>query len=589
MSRNVFLNKNGILWTIKINYSEDVLKYLEYLELEGKDLCDSGDVVKSNSARSVRTIKIEPNINAYFKHFKIRKFLDVFKNTVIGSKARNEWLNATKILKKGVRIGEPVAFGEKQTNFVIKDNFLIVKAVENSVSLKELLQDKLLQGKYFIERKVILKSLSLFVNDLHLKGILHNDLHLGNILVPLKITTSLKNSSANTYDSVKNSFSLIDLHDVKCKENISIRAKINNFAFILYSLTFCCSRSEINKVINEYLAYSFKSDERKQIRRKINNLIISIRRRHLFSRTKRCLKNSSKFAKKIWVYGRDQILQEGRYKVFFNRDYNKNVLVNAIADHISAIKNSSEFIIKESSRTFITAVPVKNGSDGNVVPDNSSGRKICVKEIKNHGIFKQLRETLFFSRSKKAWYAGNGFVVRNCPTPVPIAMVEKTGRSLVKSSFILTEYINDAIPSYIYVRDSLEYVCNKAENSFASKRTFIETFARSFSNLHKSNIYHADLKGGNVLVKEINNHEWEFYYVDLDRVFFKKKIKKNCIIKNLIQLNASLPNAFSFADRMRFFKSYSNLTRLTVNDKSIIREIVKASIKRNHFWDPVGW
>lgn len=583
MTDYLFFIKNSITWTIKSTYSEKIAKFLD----ESHPLSnESTNVVKSNKVRNVKAIKLDNQTHFYFKHYKTTKISDIFKNMFFKSKAKKEWTNANEILKRGISVGEPLAFGEKRVNRIITDNFLIVKAVDDSISLRDLLLNKLTHQTDFKKRRIILGALALFVHDLHLKGILHNDLHTGNILIPLHTIDTLKTSSANYLDNTKNRLCLIDLHDVKCKKDISPEVQLENLAFLLYSLTFCTTRTEIRFVIKLYLGNSYNNKELKTITKDINNNILQIQRKHMFSRTKRCLKNSSKFSKQCWKYKNNAIITEGNYKVYLNNDYNKKELEAALSAHNSALKDNPNCIIKNSSRIFITTIDSptdKNRENGNVNKEN----KLCIKEFKNNNILKQFRETFCLSRARKAWYAANGFIVRNHTTPTPVAMLEQNQFGLVKSSFLITQYIDNAIPSYIYVNQTFNLPLTSQKHLFANKKTFTENLAISFRKLHQSNIYHADLKGGNVLVKETGENSRNFFYVDLDRVFFKKKLPHYNIHKNLTQLNASLPNSFSFTDRIRFFKTYYNIKKLSKKDKSLINKIVKASIKRKHFWNPV--
>ncbi len=577
MDNLVAFKKNKINWTIKENYSKKIVGFLE-------ESVDNTNIhvtmIKSNRVREVKFVPIGDQVKLYFKHYKTRKFLDIFKNFFIGSKAKKEWVNATEILKRGVSAGEPIAFGEKRSAGITTDNFLLVKAVENSISLQELLSNKL-----FKERTVIFKCLSLFIHNLHINGIEHNDLHTGNILIPLNIIESLKTDQTITAETIANSFCLIDLHDVKCKNSLSNSSKLKNLSFLLYSLTFCCTWTEIETVIDEYLLIEIDDLKTSKYSKLIHSEISSIQRRHMSSRTKRCLKNSTRFSVEKWKYRKNEIIAEGDYKVCRNKEYDKKALETAITKHYSAVNTNPDSIIKNSSRIHITAIPVDNIQDRSEEKKNGK-TKICVKEFKNHNLLKQIRETVCLSKSRKSWHAANGFVVRKHPTPFPIAMVERRVSGLVKSSFLITMYIDNAIPSYIYVNEHLNADSRGTRDHYLSKKIFIESFASSLRKIHKSNIYHADLKGGNILVKETGENMWSFFFVDLDRVFFKSKLPMYNIIQNLTQLNASLPNSFSYTDRIRFFKSYSEKDTLSTTDKPIINKIIRASIRRNHFWKP---
>ena len=77
---------------------------------------------------------------------------------------------------------------------------------------------------------------------------------------------------------------------------------------------------------------------------------------------------------------------------------------------------------------------------------------------------------------------------------------------------------------------------------------------------------------------------WNIFYIDLDRVYFNKRITLKKKIKNLTQLNASMPNCITYTDRLRFYRTYSGMKKLSDKDKQILRSIIQFSIQRNHFW-----
>lgn len=57
-------------------------------------------------------------------------------------------------------------------------------------------------------------------------------------------------------------------------------------------------------------------------------------------------------------------------------------------------------------------------------------------------------------------------------------------------------------------------------------------------------------------------------------------------MKNLSQLNASIPHCITYTDRLRFYRVYAGINNLTKDDKEIVRAIVRLSIRRKHVWNP---
>ncbi|MGR3219098.1 MAG: lipopolysaccharide kinase InaA family protein [Candidatus Anammoxibacter sp.] len=630
---NDFLNYNegNMRWVIKREYSDKIIKFIKETfpsigdpqpqnpKPEIQNDQSKATVVKSNAARSVKIVTIDNGDILYLKHNVPKGWRDIAKYTLFGSKAKRECMNRCKILKMGVSAGEPVAYGEKMLGVVVFDNFLMVKAIPESRPIRDFLSDPVSKTESgFKKRREVLRRLSAFIIKLHKNGILHKDLHTGNILVDAGIidaqnpNASIRNTKPGTISNdrknAESGLSIIDLHDVKLKgaryrRELSLNERLKNLANNLYSLTHLCSGSQVFFVMKEYLNGYLKDKSKKETMKYIIYLMAGYKNRHMLSRSKRCLKNSSGFSVKS--YKNPDRLMRASYRVYFRKSYNKGIINEAIKIHNESRKLYPDHVIKNTPKVSVTAFRIPNNTNK---PDRESfNGKICVKEHKNPGVFRQIREAVFSSRGKKAWYAANGFIVRKQITPMSIALVEIRKWGLLKSSLIISEYIEQANPVNIYVAKHLntsletnsDSTCNGVSSGtanqngafpssvlIAGKRSFIKAFAGSFRNIHKEGIFHADLKAGNILVKEIGETKWEFVYLDLDRVSFKKSVTKHRIIKNLTQLNASLPNEFSFSDRMRFYKHYLSKRRLSNCDKTLLRRIIMDSVKRKHLWNP---
>lgn len=595
----VFHSEKATQWVIRHDYAERIIRFLRN-ELPG--LTSSTDAnltnhsawqIKSNPLRTVYRLPMDAfdlenrenresgeskgreQAALYLKHYRTKSLTDLIKYTLLGSKAKREWMIGRKLLKLGVSSGEPVAYGEKRDKGFIKDSFLLIKEVSGSKTLEEVLSNGISRKSMgFKEKRLLLERLSLFMLKLHSKAIFHKDIHFGNILLISRNNTS-NNDSTSLFNDVYDELGIIDLHSVRLKGHLSNRLRYKNLAFLLYSMTTFCSRTDILQILKGYIRGLSSRNKDKDVAIKINRLINRLKARHMLSRTKRCLKNSSSFIVRL----RDN------YKIYLRQAYNIERIKDAITLHNTGRGLNPGYVIKNTPKIYITSFPVTLNLNETGLDDRPE--KICVKEYKNPGIIRQVREAIFPSRAKKAWFAANGFIVRKQPTPLPIAMLEKRRFGLLKNSLLITKFVQDAVPVYLYVSEGIRSEINSGQKAgFIKKTAFIEAFARSFKDLHKSNIYHPDLKGGNILVKEEGKHNWKFYYLDLDRVSFNQPITERKAVKNLAQLNASIPNIFSFSDRMRFFKIYSGKKRLTKTDKPLLKKIIIKSLKRKHLWNP---
>jgi tRNA A-37 threonylcarbamoyl transferase component Bud32 len=171
----------------------------------------------------------------------------------------------------------------------------------------------------------------------------------------------------------------------------------------------------------------------------------------------------------------------------------------------------------------------------------------------------------------RSWIAANRLLVRNIATPLPFAVVEKKFGPLVFENYFISSFMKETkeINNYINVFK------DPGHNIYKSK--FIKACAEVLKNLHSQGIYHADLKSNNILVTETEKNIWKFYFIDLDRVLFKKEISFYQSANNLAQLNASISSLITVKDRLKFFYYYAKDTPLYKNRKKYFRKIIEIS------------
>ena len=83
------------------------------------------------------------------------------------------------------------------------------------------------------------------------------------------------------------------------------------------------------------------------------------------------------------------------------------------------------------------------------------------------------------------------------------------------------------------------------------KRRALKKLALWLRNFHDSNVWQRDFKSSNILCQN-----GDYFMVDLDGVRIRRLSEHNKIY-NLAQLNASLSNAITIKDRLRFYHYYS--------------------------------
>lgn len=162
-----------------------------------------------NSRNTIKLFKIEDltiNIKSFQKPNIINRF--VYKY-IRKSKAERSYLNALKVLEKGIKTPEPIAFIETWKNGLIDKSYYVSIHEQVEGTMKEIYK------RPGHENRELIQAFTLFTVEIHKKGILHKDYSPGNILFK---------KAENGYQ-----FYLIDLNRMSFK-NIHILESCKSFS-----------------------------------------------------------------------------------------------------------------------------------------------------------------------------------------------------------------------------------------------------------------------------------------------------------------------------------------------------------------------
>lgn len=541
MDINTFI-RDDIRWLAK-EVSSDVLKEM-FNALHETKQCE---IVRNGYYKKV--LRYTHNQGSfYIKQYTASNWLEGVKSLFSLSKAQKEWNRGHRLLRNNLLTAEPVAVGEKRRFGMLKECYIISRAIPNSTTVKELLVAFQQSPANALKKITILKNLISYIKAVHDHRIFHGELHAENILVDRDNTTL---------------FYLLDLGRAAFKRQPPLSLRIQELSRLLYSLTDTCTDDEITELINNYATQLLAPNDREIFHKAVLKEIYKIKRRLWHSRTRKCLKTNNVF----------KVATHTNYKVIIRNEWDISTLAALIKRHMLSFKEQFDTIVKSSAKTGITRIPVSH----------EGIKSVCVKEYRYPSAWKRFLYSFRSSPARRAWVAAHGLMAANFRTPQPIAIFEEKRASILKKSFIIMEDISACLPCNSYVSEKFHDHYKMATS--VEKRRFISCLARSFKQLHESGIYHRDLKANNIMIRELPD-TWDVFYLDLDRVSFHKKITVKKKVKNLSQLNASIPHCITYTDRLRFYQTYAGIKNLTKEDKEILRAIVQLSIRRKHVWNP---
>lgn len=534
-------SRNGIRWLVN-GIPPEVLSAI----------CDAihentGEVIRNGYYKKVMRYTYHED-SFFIKQYTTRNFLEGVKSLFSLSKAHKEWICSHRLQRNQLLTAESVAMGEKRRFGVLKDCYIISKAIPNSITVKAFLSTIQQSSAPVSGKNRFLRDLVSYVKTVHDRGIFHGELHTENVLVDTDNPAS---------------FSLLDVGRACFKKDAPLSFRRNELSRLLYSIMDVCTHDEITGLIHTYTNQLLKSKDGEFFCKAVLKEIYKTKKRFWRSRTRKCLKTNNVF----------RVTTHDGYTIHMRNEWDVSTLASLIRKHMLFLNERSDMAVKLSAKTAITRVPVSH----------ADMRSVCIKEYRYPSVWKRFFSFFRGSSARRAWVAAHGLMAAHFRTPQPIALFEEKRTGIIKKSFIIMEDISGCLPCNTYVSETFRDSFDKIAS--AKKRRFLACLALLLRQLSDSGIHHGDLKANNLMVRE-SQGTWDFFCLDLDRLSFYKEIPLKKKMKTLSQLNASLPHCITYTDRLRFYRLYSGMRGFTRADKRIVGEIIRLSILRNHVWNP---
>ena len=204
-------------------------------------------IIKQGHHRIVYRVEL-PGLIFYLKHNLLPDTRSWVRQLVRPSKARMEYNRAVAVAERGLPTVSPLALGEKQALFGAGESYLITHSIENSQSLHSFL----LSIQNYPPRQVtrirqrLARELGTLLAQIHQAGIMHHDLHCGNILLRQGhgsgIPVCQDGVDAPPHDDL--SLFLIDLNGVRIGAPLAWKRSLENLAMLNRWFFFRASRSD---------------------------------------------------------------------------------------------------------------------------------------------------------------------------------------------------------------------------------------------------------------------------------------------------------------------------------------------------------
>ena len=375
-------------------------------------------------------------------------------------------------------------------------------------------------------RRALLHAVGDLVASLHAAGWTHGDLHHGNLLV----------GAGGVW--------LLDLQSA-----LPVRAafaQARDLGELDHSLAGALSLANRVRLRCRALRLSrpFGAGARQRLRA-VGRASEARARAYARSRTRRARRPGRRYAR----------LRAGRCEGLRLRRIDEAFLLKALEAHQGALAEGGPRVIKLGSRSSVTRVEV-------------GGLRVVLKQWQQRGPWRLAVDLLRGSPAARAWRGGVGLRARRIGAAVPYAFLERRQLGLPVASWLLLEDLWPALPA-----DSCEL----------DSRRVADALAALLARLHRAGIRHGDLKASHVYLAT-GAAGLEARLIDLEGVRFGHRLPDRARIRELAELNASLPDALPDALRCRAFERYRAALPFRAPAQDCLRRIVEESLARAHRW-----
>ncbi len=151
-------------------------------------------IVKQGPHRTVYRVQLDDR-SVYVKHYRVADARAMFSQWAQSSKSRREWDRAERAAAAAIPTIVPLALGEQRKAGLVFENYLITEGIDDVEPLDRFVQEifpKLPVDRQQWIRLQLTNGLAELVAKLHEAGVLHPDLHSGNVLVRLRESDAIE-------------------------------------------------------------------------------------------------------------------------------------------------------------------------------------------------------------------------------------------------------------------------------------------------------------------------------------------------------------------------------------------------------------
>jgi len=574
MDEPIAVTAGGVHWLIRPDCRQllgsDGLRLDEWLQ-NGQ-----ARIVKHGPHRTVYRVAL-PGLDVYVKHYRLMDLRAWLRELVRPAKAFAEYQRALAVAARQVPTVAPVAVGRARDRFGASDSYLITRSLDETVSLGDFLEQTLPTRPSSQRTRLqhhLAEELGRFLARLHVQGIIHNDLHAGNILVRLQ-----------SDDTVR--LFLIDLHAIHVGRPLGWRARLANLVLLNRYFSIRSSRADRMRFWHAY--YQQTTSEGNEH----GGLAENHQERVLAQRLElQTWKSDLRF----WRQRDGRALDSNRYYQRVRsgvavghaiRDLDAGTLAALLVDPDEPFGRSGVKLLKDSRSSTVAELEI---------PLNGVLRSVIYKRFRVTSWTDPFTALLRPTAALRSWVMGHGFRERDLPTARPLLVLHRRRHGLLREGYLLMEKVENALDLHAFVQ---RLATLPAGERTPLLRRLIEQAARLILELHRRNLAHRDLKATNLLVSPesrepeasagalASGSQLKLTFIDLVGVSRHGSLSERRKLHNLTRLHVSFCQnpLLTRAEKLRFLRVYLQWGLFGKQDWKRwwrqIQRITQAKLERN--------